>query len=254
MARAYVDGFQTTEGAADGWGFESVNAMVKHWPSGGPEEGGRDAHYNYGKYAVYPGNNFADHLRAFVEGAFNLKGGTKTASAVMPYYTISYNIDPSGKNVGNSYNKYIITDLLREKYGYDGVVCTDWNITKDNNAIEAFDGKCWGVETLTEAERHYEVIKAGVDQFGGNNEAKPLAEAFELAVVKYGRERAEARFRLSARRLLLNIFRVGLFENPYLDEDESIAVVGNAAYMKAGFGRCFPSRWNWYPAPAVLCA
>ena len=41
MARAYVDGFQTTEETPDGWGFESVNAMVKHWPSGGPEEGGR---------------------------------------------------------------------------------------------------------------------------------------------------------------------------------------------------------------------
>ena len=49
MARAYVDGFQTTPGAKDGWGAKSVNAMVKHWPSGGPEEGGRDAHFNYGK-------------------------------------------------------------------------------------------------------------------------------------------------------------------------------------------------------------
>ena len=35
MARAYIDGFQTSVGAAeiaDGWGYESVNAMVKHWP------------------------------------------------------------------------------------------------------------------------------------------------------------------------------------------------------------------------------
>ena len=235
MARAYVDGFQTTEGAADGWGFESVNAMVKHWPSGGPEEGGRDAHYNYGKYAVYPGNNFADHLRAFVEGAFNLKGGTKTATAVMPYYTISYNIDPSGKNVGNSYNKYIITDLLREKYGYDGVVCTDWNITKDNNAIEAFDGKCWGVETLTEAERHYEVIKAGVDQFGGNNEKGPVLEAYQMWVRDFGEESARERFEQSAVRLLLNSFRTGLFENPYLDPAKTAEIVGNPEFMQAGY-------------------
>lgn len=78
-------------------GYESVVAMTKHWPSGGPEEGGRDAHYNYGKYAVYPGNNLADHLQPFVEGAFKLDGPTKTTGAIMPYYTISYGIDPSGK-------------------------------------------------------------------------------------------------------------------------------------------------------------
>ena len=85
------------------------------------------------------------------------------------YYTVSYGVDPSGKNVGNSYNHYIISDLLRDRHGFDGVVCTDWNITYDNASIESFDGKCWGVEELSVAQRHYEVIKAGVDQFGGNN-------------------------------------------------------------------------------------
>ena len=182
MARAYVDGFQTTDGSADGWGNQSVNAMVKHWPSGGPEEGGRDAHFNYGKYAVYPGGNFATHMRPFTEGAFQLAGGTKSATAVMPYYTISYGVDPSGKNVGNSYNHYIISDLLRDKYAFGGVVCTDWNITYDNASIESFDGKCWGTETLTVAQRHYEVIKAGVDQFGGNNDKGPVLEAYRMWV------------------------------------------------------------------------
>lgn len=93
MARAYCDGIQTTEDSADGWGLRSVNAMVKHWPGGGTGEGGRDAHYCYGKYAVYPGGHFAEHLLPFTEGAFRLKGKTKQASAVMPYYTISYDQD-----------------------------------------------------------------------------------------------------------------------------------------------------------------
>ena len=102
-----------------------------------------------------------------------MKGKTKTASAIMPYYTISYNQDKkNNENVGNSYNKYIINDLLREKYQYDGVVCTDWLITKDNHVLDAFiSGKCWGVEGLSEEERHYKALMAGVDQFGGNNEA-----------------------------------------------------------------------------------
>ena len=135
MARAYVDGFQTSVGAAeikDGWGFTSVNAMVKHWPGGGPEEGGRDAHFAYGKFAVYPGNNFQAHLTTFIDGAFKLSGKTKKAAAVMPYYTVSFNQDKKyGENVGNGYSKYLITDLLRDKYGYDGVVCTDWLVTAD---------------------------------------------------------------------------------------------------------------------------
>ena len=233
MARAYVDGFQTSEGG--GWGRQSVNAMVKHWPSGGPEEAGRDAHFNYGKYAVYPGNNFEDHLKAFTEGAFKLEGGTGKASAVMPYYTISYGIDPSGDNVGNSYSKYIITDLLRGKYGYDGVVCTDWNITYDNKAIESFDGKCWGVEGLSVAERHYEVLKAGVDQFGGNNDKGPVLKAYQMWVKEFGEESARQRFEASAVRLLMNIFRTGLFENPYTDPAYATELVGNADFMKAGY-------------------
>jgi beta-glucosidase len=235
MARAYVDGFQTTPGSPDGWGAQSVNAMIKHWPSGGPEEGGRDAHFNYGKYSVYPGGNFETHLKAFTEGALKLDGGTGMASAVMPYYTISYGIDPSGKNLGNSYNKYIITDLLRNKYGYQGVVCTDWNITYDNAAIESFDGKCWGMETLSVAQRHYEVIKAGVDQFGGNNDKGPVLEAYQMWVQDYGEESARARFEESAKRLLLNSFRTGLFENPYLDPAVSVTIVGKPEFMQAGY-------------------
>ena len=233
MARAYVDGFQTSDNG--GWGLQSVNAMVKHWPSGGPEEGGRDAHFNYGKFAVYPGNHFEDHLKAFTEGAFKLEGGTGKASAVMPYYTISYGIDPSGDNVGNSYSQYIITDLLRNKYAYDGVVCTDWNITYDNKAIESFDGKCWGVEGLSVAERHYEVLKAGVDQFGGNNDKGPVLKAYQMWVKEFGEESARARFEASAVRLLLNSFRTGLFENPYTDPATATEVVGNPEFMQAGY-------------------
>lgn len=238
MARAYVDGFQTSCGdaeIADGWGYNSVNAMVKHWPSGGPEEGGRDAHYNYGKYAVYPGGAFETHLKPFTEGAFKLNGATDKASAVMPYYTISTGIDPSGKNVGNSYSKYIITDLLREKYAYDGVVCTDWNITYDNMGIDKFDGKCWGVEELPVAQRHYECLKAGVDQFGGNNDKGPVLEAYAMWVEEFGQESADERFRDSARRLLLNSFRTGLFENPYLDPAASAEIVGKPEFMEKGY-------------------
>ena len=209
--------------------------MVKHWPSGGPEEGGRDAHFNYGKYAVYPGGNFKTHLQAFTKGAFRLRGKTGSATAVMPYYTISYGIDPEGNNVGNNYSHYLITDLLRDRYGFEGVVCTDWGVTADNRSIESFDGKCWGRETLSVAERHYEVLKAGVDQFGGNNDMGPVLEAYRMWVRDFGEDAARERFEQSAVRLLMNVFRTGLFENPYVDPATASAVVGNAGFMQEGY-------------------
>ncbi|GLU44855.1 glycoside hydrolase family 3 protein [Allomuricauda sp. NBRC 101325] len=234
MARAYVDGFQSTDGS--GWGNQSVNAMVKHWPGGGPEEGGRDAHFGYGSYAAYPGNNLKDHLIPFTEGAFKLNGPTKMASAVMPYYTISTDRDTKNEeNVGNSYNKYLITDLLRGEYGYDGVICTDWGITSDAPNVYEFRGKPWGVENLSVAERHYKIIEAGCDQFGGNNDMGPVIEAYQMGVAEHGEEYMRQRFETSAVRLLRNIFNTGLFENPYLDVAETEKTVGKAEFMAAGY-------------------
>lgn len=239
MGRAYTDGFQTSTGSAeikDGWGYNSVNAMVKHWPSGGPEEGGRDGHWAFGKFAVYPGNNFEMHLKPFTEGAFKLDGKTKEASAVMPYYTISYNQAKDGTNYANGFSKYIITDLLREKYGYDGVVCTDWMITHDEgNTPDQFRGKPWGVENMNENERHYMALMAGVDQFGGNNQVAPVIAAYQMGVKEHGKTFMRQRFEQSAVRLLKNIFRLGLFENPYLDPQQSSSTVGCPEFMQAGY-------------------
>lgn len=238
MARAYIDGFQTSYGTDEiegGWGYKSVNAMMKHWPSGGPEEAGRDAHYNYGKYAVYPGANYGDHIKAFVDGGLNLAKGTKMVAAVMPYYTISTSFNDHRQTAGNSYSSYLINELLRGEYSFDGVVCTDWGVTSDNPAIESFGTTCWGKETETVAQRHFDIIEAGVDQFGGNNDKGPVIEAYNMWVEKYGKESADKRFQESARRLLTNIFRTGLFENPYLDPSESSDFVGNPEFMAEGY-------------------
>lgn len=230
LAKAYCEGFQNSQ---NGWGKESVNAMVKHWPGGGSGEGGRDAHYGYGKFAVYPGNNFNEHLKPFIDGAFKLDK-TGQASAVMPYYTISHN--QSNEMVGNGFNHHLITELLRDKYNYQGVVCTDWNITHDAPEIDSFMvGKPWGVEQLTVAERHYKALVAGVDQFGGNNQAAPVMEAYALGVAEHGELHMREKFEGSATRLLRNIFRTGLMENPYLDLAESQAHYGIPTYQRKGF-------------------
>ena len=239
LARAYCDGFQTSEGDSeitDGWGYESVNTMVKHWPGGGAGEGGRDAHFGSGKYSVYPGDNFEEHLLPFTEGAFKLHGKTGKASSVMPYYTAVYGKAGNYENAGSGYSKYLITDLLRNTYQYDEVVCTDWSITEDASTLEnLYGGKCWGAEKLTRGERCYRILMAGVDQFGGLNEKEPVLDAYRIGVKEHGETFMRKRLEQSAVRLLKNIFRVGLFENPYLDPEVSARTVGCAEYMEEGF-------------------
>jgi beta-glucosidase len=210
--------------------------MVKHWYGYGAQEGGRDSHFASGKYAVYPGNNLAEHKLSFIDGAFELEGGTEMASAVMPIYSILWNQDPSGENVGGSYSQWLIQKQLREEAKFEGVVCTDWGITKDMKVLDSpMGGKPWGVESLTEAERHYKILQAGVDQYGGNNEIGPVLAAYDMWAKAQGEKSARQRFEQSARRLLLNVFRVGLFEHPYLDPEASEKIVGNPQFMREGY-------------------
>jgi beta-glucosidase len=56
-----------------------------------------------------------------------------------------------------------------------------------------------------------------------------------MGVNAFGEQAMRQRFELSAVRLLLNIFRVGLFENPYLNPIESNQIVGEASHMKIGY-------------------
>lgn len=239
MARAYCDGFQTSpeeKRISGAWGYGSVNAMPKHWYGYGAQEGGRDSHFANGKYAVFPGNNLQEHLKPFVEGAFKLERGTECASALMPTYSILWNQDPSGENVGGAFSEWIIKKTLREQAGFDGVVCTDWGITLDNTAVDyTGGGEPWGVEHLSVAQRHYKIIRADVDQIGGTNTAAPLREAYAMWERDFGKESARDRFEQSACRILLNMFRVGLFDNPYLDPEETVRIVGNPAFMQEGY-------------------
>ena len=233
MGRAYCDGFQT-DPQTGGWGTGSVATMAKHWPGGGPCEAGRDAHYAFGKFAVHPGNAQEDHFHPFREGVFKLNGTTGKTASIMPYYTVTGSLDPD--NVGNSYSRHIIQKLLREEAGFEGVVCTDWGITADPDPeVDSFGSRCYGVEQLTEAERHLRILENGVDQFGGNNEIEPILEAYRLGCEKHGQEAMDDRFRRSAVRLLTNTFRCGLFENPYLDSEESQRIVGCREHCEAGF-------------------
>lgn len=202
-----------------------INCIVKHWPGGGTGEGGRDAHLSIGKYGVFPGGRLKTHMDAFC----------LDAAGIMPYYTVSYGQDASGENVGNSYSSYIIDTLLRRQYGYKGIVCTDWGIVPDYNGNPlTTGGKCYGVEDLAVGERIFKALEAGVDEFGGSVKASEIMQAWPLWCAKYGEASARERWERSARIILESMFRCGLFENPYVDEENALAVLSDPQAAAAG--------------------
>ena len=145
----------------------------------------------------------------------------------MPYYGVP--MEQTDENVAMSFNKQIITGLLREKYRYDGVVCTDWGLITDLHTPDfIWPARAWGVEHLTEIERILKALEAGVDQFGGESCSEYVVE-----LVKTGKL-SEARVDQSVRRLLRLKFALGLFDNPFVDEAQLSQVFGNPASAALG--------------------
>ncbi len=216
MVAAYIEGFQ-----GEKLDSNSVACMTKHFPGGGPQNQGLDPHFPFQKGQVYPGNNFNYHLIPF-EAAFKAH-----TAAIMPYYGVP--MDAGHEHVGFSYNKAIITGLLRNKYHFDGVVCTDWGLVTDTHmGPVTWPARAWGVEKLSIPERVQRIIDAGVDQFGGEN--------IPEVIVKLVKEKkiSEARIDQSVKRLLRQKFELGLFDNPYVDAAKAPKIVGKPEFMKAG--------------------
>ncbi len=216
LGAAYIRGFQ---GASFGAG--SVSTMTKHFPGGGPQKDGEDPHFPYGREQVYPGGQFELHLKPF-EAAFEAG-----ARQIMPYYGMP--VGTEYEEVGFGFNKSVITGLLRERFGFDGLVCTDWGLITDASIMgDVHPARAWGVEDLTPKQRVKKVLDAGADQFGG--EACP---ELILELVADG-EISEERLDASAKRILREKFELGLFENPFVDEDAADAIVGRADFRAAG--------------------
>jgi beta-glucosidase len=217
LAAAYVRGFQGPELEP-----ESVACMLKHFPGGGPQRDGEDPHFHYGKDQVYPGGLFEHHLAPF-EAV--LAAG---AAQVMPYYGRPVGVEL--EEVGFGFNRQVVTGLLRERLGFDGVVCSDWGLVSDLALPDGstWPAKAWGVEGLSAEERLVKIVEAGCDQLGGESMPELLVE-----LVRSGRI-SESRLDESARRLLRDKFRLGLFDDPYVDPDEAARVCGSPPFRAAG--------------------
>ena len=206
MTVAYIKGFQGEE-----INENSVHTMVKHFPGGGPQEGGLDPHLKSGENQIYPGNNFNYHLKPFQA---SIDEGIKV---IMPYYGI-----PKGQtdeDVAMAFNKYILTELLRKQMNFSGVICTDWGVIEERH---------WGVDDLSISQRYEKSINAGVDQYGGEDKPEYIIDLVQKQRI------SEKRIDESVRRILTNKFELGLFENPFVKEGLVSELVNKKSYIEEG--------------------
>ncbi|MEU4235790.1 glycoside hydrolase family 3 N-terminal domain-containing protein [Actinoplanes sp. NPDC026619] len=219
QVEAYVEGLQGGAG--------SVAAVTKHWVGYGAQANGYDSHYYYGRFAIFPGDRFRTHIIPFT-GAF-----AADTAGVMPTYSILQGITQTGAG----FSPYLLKDLLRGRYGFDGVIVSDWGITgdcpqacRDNRPPASFIGPWgvgmpWGVEDRTVLQRFALSINAGVDQIGGSDEPSYVIQAVGSGLLSRGRVDQ------AARRILEQKFELGLFENPYADPH---SLSGNAHFKALG--------------------
>ncbi len=234
MVEAYIEGFQDGE---DGLHSGSIACVVKHWVGYGAAKDGWDSHNAYGKHATFPGKNLPYHEIPF-EGAF-----AAHVAGVMPTYSILDNATIDGKPVeavGAGMNRELLTDLLRDRFHYKGLIVSDWLITSDcvdrcvdgapsgtpPSIVPGKNGMSWGTEDLTVSERYLKALNAGIDQFGGVSDSDIIVSLVQSGKVSM------ARIDASAQRVLEQKFSQGLFEHPFVDEAAANKVVGNAQFAE----------------------
>ena len=230
MVQAYITGFQH---GTQGPGPDGVATIVKHWVGYGAAANGFDGHNYYGRFAKFPANRFADHVRPF-DSAFRVG-----VAGVMPTYDILLDVSLNGEPleaVGANFNRQLLTDLLRKEHGFRGLVLSDWAITRDCDPscmtgtppqTRTDIGMPWGVEKLSKLERYAKAVNAGVDQFGGVTDTDILVAAVKSGLV------SETRVDASVLRILDLKFRLGLFENPFVDPQSAAGTVGSPVFRRA---------------------
>lgn len=188
----------------------SVMTTVKHFPGSGPQMNGVDMAPIVASLEAFQEH----HLKPFIAA---IEAGT---GSIMPYYSIPLAIDTMAA-LGS---KATLQDLLRGELGFEGIITTDW-------------GMIWGIQqsaTFVGGEiSHDEAIVIGVaegqvDGIGGESLrlVDDIARLVDEGLIE------EEIIDKAVRRTLEAKFKMGIFENPYVDVDHAEQLVGSAEHQQ----------------------
>lgn len=198
LTRAAVEGYQ----GADLADPERIVACAKHFVGYGAAEGGRD--YNTAEISERT-------LREVYLPSFQAAVDAGVGTLMSAFNEIS--------GIPASANRHTLTEILRDEWGFDGFVVSDWASIGElvNHGIAA---------DRSEAAR--EAILAGVDM-------EMDSECYLLHLADLVRTGAvpEAVVDEAVRRVLRIKFRLGLFERPYTDPQRAAATILQPGHLEA---------------------
>lgn len=194
VAAAQVRGLQGDLGS------DSVLAGPKHFAGYGAARGGRD----YDDADVSDAelrNVYLPPFKAAIDAG---------AENIMSAYMDLNGVPASG-------NAWLLTDVLRDELGFTGFVVSD------ANAVKSMEAQHFAEDSTDAAAR---AIRAGLDMEMAvvDPAFDALPEAVERGLI------TESQLDSAVRRVLSAKFRLGLFENPFVDEDTSEAILNDSEH------------------------
>ncbi len=209
---------------------DTINACVKHWPGSGSVREGKDSHNWWGKWSIFPGDNFKYHIDVFnaaidsgamsvmpcysiyadnidntVDGYINNQNGDERIEDVVEEYSWTYEnyiVSETLEQVGTGYNTQLLTGLLRETLGFTGVTYSDTGILGSMAPH--------GVESLTLGQRIAKSINAGMD-ISAHDNPTDIVTAYNEGQI------TEERMNEACMRIIALQMKLGLYENRYVD-------------------------------------
>ena len=205
---------------------------------------------------AYEDNGFNSHSKHFIaRGGRNSYASARSEADLIDSWLIGWKAvvdagtqwimtnNAEGRTLGlQGYTDKETYKILREDLGYDGIICLDWPLSASsvmNLTGVTTDGI--DISTLTLGERYTLILDVGIDMFSCysmnsgveindvdeqvTNCYHPDAIVAEIEAGKYTEEALD----VHVARVLKNKFDLGIFENPYRDWEEALAVIGEGA-------------------------
>jgi len=181
-------------------GKNKVATTLKHFGIHGQSEGGEN---------VAPSNIDERTAREVFFPSFKAAVQEGKAMNVMATYNELWGLPAH-------INRQLLTDILRKEWGFKGVVVSDYFAIRDVSTLHKI--------TPSYDEAGYLAFKAGIDL------ETPDPDGF-VNLKKYitAGKISMAELDAAVTRILIAKFRLGLFDDPYVDADKAEEIVGNAA-------------------------